>query len=87
MTSVLTLEAPNQADAALLASMEQAKQIISGVRAIRQSKNIAPREEMTLEVVEAEGAGHSEAVELVAVSQLVAVCPSLLLGQMHSALL
>ena len=61
MTSVLTLEAPNQADAALLASMEQAKQIISGVRAIRQSKNIAPREEMTLEVVEAEGAGHSEA--------------------------
>ncbi|MCI6743360.1 MAG: class I tRNA ligase family protein, partial [Paraprevotella sp.] len=61
MTSVLTLEAPNQADAALLASMEQAKQIISGVRAIRQSKNITPREEMTLEVVEAEGAGHSEA--------------------------
>ena len=61
MTSVLTLEAPNQADAALLASMEQAKQIISGVRAIRQSKNIAPREEMTLEVVETEGAGQSEA--------------------------
>ena len=41
--------------------MEQAKQIISGVRAIRQSKNIAPREEMTLEVVETEGAGQSEA--------------------------
>ena len=61
MTSVLTLEAPNQADAALLASMEQAKQIISGVRAIRQSKNIAPREEMTLEVVETEGADQSEA--------------------------
>ena len=61
MTSVLTLDAPTEADAAILASMEQAKQIISGVRAIRQSKNIAPREQLTLEVVESDGAAHSTA--------------------------
>ncbi len=61
MTSVLTLDAPTEADAAILASMEQAKQIISGVRAIRQSKNIAPREQLTLEVVEPDGAAHSVA--------------------------
>ena len=61
MTSVLTLDAPTEADAAILASMEQAKQIISGVRAIRQSKNIAPREQLTLEVVEPDGATHSAA--------------------------
>ena len=61
MTSVLTLDAPTEADATILASMEQAKQIISGVRAIRQSKNIAPREQLTLEVVEPDGATHSAA--------------------------
>ncbi|MDE6633628.1 MAG: valine--tRNA ligase, partial [Bacteroidaceae bacterium] len=34
-----------------LAQYEQAKQIISGVRAVRNSKNIAQKEALTLEVV------------------------------------
>ena len=61
MTSVLTMDAPHEADREVLASMEQAKQIVSGVRAIRQSKNIAPRERLTLEVIEPEGTSHSAA--------------------------
>ncbi len=51
MTSTLRLDAPTEADARLLAQMEEAKQVISGVRAVRQSKNISPREALRLEVV------------------------------------
>ncbi len=51
MVSTLTLEAPSEDDRQLLEQFEQAKQIISGVRAVRQSKNIAQREPLTLEVV------------------------------------
>ena len=40
-----------QEDAQLLEQVEQAKQVISGVRAVRQSKNISPREPLELEVV------------------------------------
>lgn len=49
MVSTLTLNAPSQADAQLIAQFEHAKQVISGVRAIRQSKNISPREPLKLE--------------------------------------
>ncbi len=51
MTSVLSLDAPSDADMRLIAQMEEAKQVISGVRAVRQSKNIAQREALTLEVI------------------------------------
>ncbi|MBQ7571423.1 MAG: valine--tRNA ligase [Bacteroidaceae bacterium] len=51
MVSPLTLDAPGEADRQLLEQFDQAKQIISGVRAVRQSKNIAQREPLTLEVV------------------------------------
>ena len=51
MVSPLILDAPTDEDAALLAQYEEAKQIISGVRAVRQSKNISPREPLNLEVV------------------------------------
>ena len=51
MVDTLILDAPTEADACLLAQFEEAKQVISGVRAVRQSKNIAPREPLTLEVV------------------------------------
>ena len=51
MVSTLQLDAPTAADAALIAQYEEAKQIISGVRAVRQSKNIVQREPLTLEVV------------------------------------
>ncbi|MBO7067866.1 MAG: valine--tRNA ligase [Bacteroidaceae bacterium] len=49
MVSTLELAAPTQADAQLIAQFEHAKQVISGVRAIRQSKNISPREPLKLE--------------------------------------
>ena len=49
MVSTLKLEAPSKADAELIAQFEHAKQVISGVRAIRQSKNISPREPLKLE--------------------------------------
>ena len=55
MVSTLALDEPTEADAQLIAEFEQLKQIISGVRAVRQSKNIAQREPLTLEVVVAEG--------------------------------
>ena len=49
MVSTLKLDAPSKADAELIAQFEHAKQVISGVRAIRQSKNISPREPLKLE--------------------------------------
>ncbi|MCQ2109986.1 MAG: valine--tRNA ligase [Bacteroidaceae bacterium] len=51
MVSTMKLDAPTEDDARIIAQYEEAKQIISGVRAIRQSKNIAQREPLTLEVV------------------------------------
>ena len=51
MVDTLILDAPSDADAALIAQYEEAKQIISGVRAVRNSKNISPREPLILEVV------------------------------------
>lgn len=51
MTTTLTLDALSEEDARMIAQFDHAKQIISGVRAIRQSKNISPREPLTLEVV------------------------------------
>ena len=51
MTSTLTLSEPSAEDAALIARFEAAKQVISGVRAVRQQKNISPREALSLEVV------------------------------------
>ncbi|MBQ8969016.1 MAG: valine--tRNA ligase [Bacteroidaceae bacterium] len=56
MMDTLRVAAPSKVDAKLIANFEQAKQIISGIRAIRQSKNISPREALTLEVVESEEA-------------------------------
>nr|MDE5561349.1 class I tRNA ligase family protein [Bacteroidaceae bacterium] len=55
MTSTLVMDAPTAEDAGLIAEFEQLKQIVSGVRAVRQSKNIAQREPLTLEVVTADG--------------------------------
>ena len=51
MVDTLKVEVPTQEDAQLLEQVEQAKQVISGVRAVRQSKNISPREPLELEVV------------------------------------
>ena len=51
MVDPLILDAPTADEARLIAQYEEVKQIISGVRAVRQSKNISPREPLTLEVV------------------------------------
>ena len=49
MTATLSCEPLTDADRTLLVDVETTKQIISGVRAIRNQKNISPREELTLE--------------------------------------
>ena len=50
MVSVFRLDPPTDAEKALIDEMEDAKQIISGVRGIRQTKNISPREPLQLQV-------------------------------------
>ena len=51
MVSVFKLDAPTDDEQRILADYEEAKQVISGVRGVRQTKNIAPREPLILEVV------------------------------------
>ena len=51
MVSQLRIGAPTADDSQLTQRFDEAKQVISGVRAVRQSKNISPREPLTLEVV------------------------------------
>ena len=50
MVSVFRLDTPTDAEKALIDEVEDAKQIISGVRGIRQTKNISPREPLQLQV-------------------------------------
>ena len=50
MVSIFRLDTPTDAEKALIDEMEDAKQIISGVRGIRQTKNISPREPLQLQV-------------------------------------
>ena len=51
MVDVFKLDAPTKAEKDLLEQFEEVKQVISGVRAVRQTKNIGPREPLTLQVV------------------------------------
>ena len=51
MRDKLTLPYPTEADNKLADDIELVKQIVSGVRMIRSSKNIAPKEQLTLQVV------------------------------------
>ena len=55
MVSTLSVDTPSEEDTVLIAQVEELKQIISCVRAVRQSKNIAQREPLTLEVVTTDG--------------------------------
>ena len=57
MRDKLEIPAPTEADNQLVAQIESVKQIISGVRAIRNSKNIAQKDQLTLSMV---GANHFE---------------------------
>ena len=47
----LKLDAPTKADDELVAQIENVKQIVSGVRMVRNQKNIAPKEQLDLQVV------------------------------------
>ena len=47
----LKLDAPTDADRKLVADVEQVKLIVSGVRMVRSSKNIAPREKLELQAI------------------------------------
>ena len=51
MRDSLKLAAPSEADEQLAAQIECVKQIVSGVRMVRSSKNIAPKEQLELQVV------------------------------------
>ncbi len=47
----LKLDAPTEADNKIAAQMEDVKQIVSGVRMVRSQKNIAPKDQLELQVV------------------------------------
>ena len=51
MRDKLTLPAPTAADDELAAQIENVKQIVSGVRMVRNQKNIAPKEQLSLQTV------------------------------------
>ena len=51
MVSPQQIAAPQEGDAELLAAMAQAASVVTNVRAVRNSKNISPREELHLQVV------------------------------------
>ena len=51
MNATLKMDAVSEADKTLLSEIEAVKQVVAGVRAVRNAKNIAPKEPMQLEVV------------------------------------
>ena len=51
MRDKLEIAAPTEADNQLAFQIENVKQIVSGVRMVRSSKNIAPKEQVELQVV------------------------------------
>ncbi len=68
MVSVFKTAEPTAEDAKLIAQVEEMKQIVSGVRAIRQSKNISPREPLVLQVV---GAAKNGVTSIPALSAII----------------
>ena len=54
MVSPQTIAAPTEGDVAILAQVELMKNVVAGVRAIRNSKNISPREALDLQVIGAD---------------------------------
>ena len=51
MTDIFKLDTPSETELKLIEEYEEAKQVISGIRGVRQTKNISPREPLTLEVI------------------------------------
>ena len=58
MRDKLELPVPTEGDEQLIQDIEQVKLVVSGVRTVRSSKNIAPKEKLQLQAV---GANHFEA--------------------------
>ena len=52
MVSPQTIAAPAEGDDAILANVEIVKNVVAGVRAIRNTKNISPRETLDLQVID-----------------------------------
>ncbi|MBQ0061837.1 MAG: class I tRNA ligase family protein, partial [Bacteroidales bacterium] len=52
MVATMNFEKPTEADKQLVVDIEKVKEVVVGIRSIRQQKNISPRENLTLEVVE-----------------------------------
>ena len=53
MVSLQTIAVPAEGDDAILAQIEMMKNVVAGVRAIRNTKNISPREVLDLQVIAA----------------------------------
>jgi len=51
MLECLQVDAPTEADATLIAAIERVKQVVTGVRMVRNQKVIAPKEALDLQVV------------------------------------
>ena len=51
MRDSLVLDAPTAEELKLIENIEQVKQVVSGVRTVRSQKNIAPKEQLTLQTV------------------------------------
>ena len=51
MVDPLKIDAPTEADAKIIADVELLKQIVAGVRAVCNQKNIAPKEALTLQIM------------------------------------
>ncbi|MBR5395905.1 MAG: valine--tRNA ligase [Bacteroidaceae bacterium] len=68
MVSVFKTAEPTKEDHELIAKVEEMKQIVSGVRAIRQSKNISQREPLALQVV---GAAKNGATSIPALADII----------------
>ena len=67
MVSVFKTSAPTEEEKALIVKVEEMKQVVSGIRAIRQSKNISPREPLALQVVGAAKEGVTSIPALAAI--------------------
>ena len=62
MVSPQQIAAPQEGDAELLAAMAQAASVVTNVRAVRNSKNISPREVLHLQVVGANSIADMDAI-------------------------
>ncbi len=51
MLECLKVDQPTEADAATVSTMEKVKQVVTGVRMVRNSKNIPPKEQLELQIV------------------------------------